>query len=155
MTGRSTLLMSRIKFCCKLPILFRHCDDAESPTSAPAWIIRIKKFPHFYHSYTYIHHRSHVILQPSRIWTFFYGQIHLTGCRTPTLSSCVCDAYIHTSTLTYMQTAVCTCLKSCRLTAMDRKFFMVLERWFTKLSSQKVIGSPWGVHRDVIGKKLK
>lgn len=42
----------------------------------------------------------------------------------------------HTHTQTRMQprlrarvhTAACTCLKSCRLTAMDRKFLMVLER---------------------------
>lgn len=37
---------------------------------------------------------------------------------------------------------------------MDRKFLMVLERWFRKLSSQNVIGSPWRVHRDIIGKNL-
>lgn len=52
--------------------------------------------------------------------------------------------HTHTHRSPHVQTAVCTCLKSCRLTAMERKFLMVLERWFTKLSSQKVIGSPWG-----------
>lgn len=35
-----------------------------------------------------------------------------------------------------------TCLKSWRLTAVSKNCFIRLERCFTKLSSQKVIGSP-------------
>lgn len=38
---------------------------------------------------------------------------------------------------------------------MDRKFFMVLERWFTKLSSQNVIGSPCSQKHFLVKKKRK
>lgn len=41
-----------------------------------------------------------------------------------------------------MWRSILTCLKSWRLTAVSRNCFITLERCFTKLSSQKVMGSP-------------
>lgn len=43
-----------------------------------------------------------------------------------------------------------TCLNSWRLTAVSRNCLVVLERCFTKLFSQKVIGSPWKIRTEVV-----
>lgn len=91
----------------------------------------------------------------ANIVTFYRVRFYWLRCAERS-SSCwwkETPTHTHTHIQAHVQRAVFTCLKSCRLTAMDRKFLMVLERWFTKLSSQNVIGSPWGVHRDISVKK--